>query len=315
MDWRIKAFIQKILSVTRLGDKMNHSIITLNKNYNINLVTYQSYESLRKFQHSSIDLSKDLIALEIGTGYSLISAITLSLLGFNKVLTVDITRDITFGSLKKQMKHFDDIQFVKKILTDSKYSHSELNEKVALIKSVASIDELLNLLNIVYIAPYKLDDIEKHATHFDYITSQVVLEHISPSILEALFKKTKNWLSKGGYCVHTINFIDHFANPGVFQDKSISEFNFLKYSDRYWNFWAGNSIAYTNRLSYLFYLELCIKYNIEIVDFIGENYSDRVEQNHSLIHKDVIKKYNKPPKRNQLTDFQRGTLILKGSKE
>ena len=312
MDWRIKAFTQKILSCSPIGDKMNHYLVTLNKNHNKNVFTYQSHETLRKFKYAKIDLSKNLVALEIGTGYSLISAVTLALVGFKKVVTVDVTYDITFSSFKKQINNLDEEIFLKLILECTKYSALELNKKITLIKNVSSFKDLFILLNIIYIAPYKFEDIEKHVAKIDYITSQVVLEHISPSILNTLFKKTKKWLSNDGYCVHTINFIDHFANPGLFQDKSISEFNFLKFSDKYWEFWAGNSIAYTNRLSYWYYLKLCERNNIEIIDFIGENYRDRAELNSSSIHKDIIKKYYEAPNREQLTKFQRGTLILKG---
>lgn len=139
----------------------------------------------------------------------------------------------------------------------------------------------------------------------------MVLEHISPDVLNELFQKTKAWLTKGGFCIHTVNFIDHFANPGFFQDKSISEFNFLRYSDKYWSFWAGNSITYTNRLSYVYYLQLSEKYNLNVVDFIGENYRKRVELDLSFIHKDVINKYISNPEMEDLTKFQRGTFIIK----
>jgi hypothetical protein len=64
----------------------------------------------------------------------------------------------------------------------------------------------------------------------------------------------------------------------------------------------------------LYYLKLCEKYTIDIVDFIGENYRDRVELNPSLIHEDIIKKYHEGPDRELLTKFQRGTLILKGGR-
>ncbi|HEX9979000.1 MAG TPA: hypothetical protein VGB50_00375 [Flavobacterium sp.] len=315
MDWHIKAFIQKVLAVSRFGDKMNHHLITLNKNYHKNVVTYQSHEALRKFSYSKLDLSNNLVALEIGTGYSLVSAISLALVGFEKIITVDITKDVTFSSFQKQSKYLDEEIFVNSILTHSKFSQSELRSKIGRIRKVSSLAELFELLNINYIAPYSFDDIEKVSAEFDYITSQVVLEHVSPDILDTLFKKTKHWIDKDGYCVHTINFIDHFANPGLFQDKSISEFNFLKYSDKYWESWTGNSIAYTNRLSYLYYLELAEKYNFKIVDFLGENYRDRVDLNPALIHPDVIKKYSENPNRDSLTKYQRGTLILKGGRD
>ena len=166
------------------------------------------------------------------------------------------------------------------------------------------------MANITYIAPYKFEDIEKLSTSFTYISSQVVLEHVYPKIINEIFEKTKKWLQKDGVCVHTINFIDHFANPGIFQDKNISEFNFLKYSDKFWEFWAGNSIAYTNRLSYIYYLEMAKKYNLEIVDFKGENYRIRKELDPKLIHQDVLNKY-KSIHLEELTRYQRGTLILK----
>ena len=311
MDWRIKAFIQKKLSASRLGDKMNHGLITLNKNYNKNIVIYQSHEALRKFAHTKLNFEKPLTALEIGTGYSLISAITLALLGFDKVITADVTPDITFSSFKKQRKYLRDEIFLKQILEYSKYSLSELETKIDQINDVSTFDSLFEILNIKYIAPYQFEDVEKETHQLDYIASQVVLEHVTPEILNLLFKKTKQWLSSDGYSVHTINFIDHFANPGLFQDKSISEFNFLKYSDEYWEFWSGNSIAYTNRLSYVYYWELCVKYEIGIIDFLGENYRKRVELKSSLIHEDVIRKYRTIVDLDELTRFQRGTFILK----
>ena len=49
-------------------------------------------------------LKNDAIALKKGTRYSIISPILLSLLGFHKVITVDITEDIIFLTFKKQIK-------------------------------------------------------------------------------------------------------------------------------------------------------------------------------------------------------------------
>ena len=201
---------------------------------------------------------------------------------------------------------------MQKVLTHSKYSQADLIKKINLLNEASSFGKVFKLLNITYIAPYSFEDLEKEIDHIDYIASQVVLEHVPPKVLDTLFKKIKDWIGTNGYCVHTINFIDHFANPGFFQDKSISEFNFLKYSDQYWKSWAGNTIAYTNRLSYLFYLDLAKKYKIKVVDFIGENYRERVELNPASIHEDILKKYDEKPNRELLTKFQRGTLILKG---
>lgn len=168
------------------------------------------------------------------------------------MITVDITKDLRFSTFKKQVHHLNTSELIEKMMSKSIYNEIELRSKITIIQEVKFFDVHFEFSNISYISPYQFEDIEKNCNSFDYISSQVVLEHVPPNILNILFKNTKEWITRDGYCVHTINFIDHFSNPGIFQDKSISEFNFLKYSDKYWTFWAGNPIAYTNRLSYIY---------------------------------------------------------------
>lgn len=310
MNWKIKASLQKFLSFTRLGDKLNHIPVTLSKEYHKNVFKYQSWEAVRRFDYCGAEfLKKERVALEIGTGYSLISAITLYLLGFKKIITVDISPDVVFSNFKKQSQYLNDEAFINAILTRSIYNKGTLLQKMETISNVKDLKSLFEKLNIIYLAPYQFEDIEKYQQSFDYITSQVVFEHISPEILDSLFKKMKNWLVPDGFSIHTINFIDHFANPGFFQDKTISEFNFLKYSNTYWQFWAGNSIAYVNRLSYIYYLELAEK-NGFLVDFRGENYRERVLLDERFIHADVVAKYACKVNLTDLTKYQRGTLLL-----
>jgi hypothetical protein len=310
MNWKIKALLQKILSLTRLGDTINHIPATFNKNYHFNVTLYQTHECIRKFNYCNLDFSKNNTALEIGTGYSLISSIILALLGFKKIITVDITKDIKLSTLKKQVSYLDQPEILELISSKSIFSKQQLITKIKALKKIDALKTLFSLLNITYITPYTFNTILKHETKFNYISSQVVLEHVSPKILDSLFQFTKKVLTKDDFCVHTINFIDHFANLGFFQDHSISEFNFLKYSNKYWKFWAGNSIAYTNRLSYLYYLELCKKHDLNCIDFIGENYRIRKELDVDLIHPDVLKNYKSDININDLTRYQRGTLIL-----
>jgi hypothetical protein len=85
----------------------------------------------------------------------------------------------------------------------------------------------------------------------------------------------------------------------------------LKYSDQYWEFWTGNNIAYVNRLSYHYYIDICHKYEFELIDFIGENYKKGVHFEINSIHPDILKKYNEPPPKEDLVRYQRGTIIFK----
>lgn len=285
MNWKVKAMLQKVLSGATPGDYLNHIPATLNKKHHYHVALYQTHECVRKVGYCEINLSSNKTALEIGTGHSLISCIVLSLLGFRKIITTDITKDIKFTSFRKQEKYLDHPEILKTILFKSIFSKQEILKKINQIRKADTLDILFEVLNVTYIAPYTFDDLFKCFKSFDYISSQVVLEHMTPNSLNELFQFTKKALDKGAFCVHTINFIDHFANPGFFQDNTISEFNFLKYSDRSWKYWAGNAIAYTNRLSHRYYLELCEKYDLKNINFIGENYRPRKELSPQLIHR------------------------------
>jgi protein-L-isoaspartate O-methyltransferase len=322
MNWKIKASLQKLLHFTKIGDKLNHIPATLKKEYHKNVCLYQAYECLRKFDEtqdskskiSNIERSRDKnpkTALEIGTGYSLISPVILHLLGFDKIVTVDISKDVSIKTFQKQILHIDHDDFLGRIATKSIFSLTEIKEKIQQIQLFQTLESLFDYCNIVYIPNYQLSDISTESTSFDYICSQVVFEHIPPEFLKQLFQEMKVWLTDTGVAVHTINFIDHFANSGFFQDKNISEFNFLKYSDETWNYWAGNDIAYTNRLSYVFFLELCEATNLNVIDFKGENYRTRNPLLATEIHQDVIKKYKQLQDVSAVCKYQRGTLIFK----
>ena len=231
MHWKLKASLQKLLHFTKIGDKLNHIPATLKKDYHKNVCLYQAIECLRKFeetqnQKSVISSGVEMeTALEIGTGYSLISAVVLHLLGFDKIVTVDISRDVSIKTFRKEIQHIGHKDVLDRIATQSKFSLTEIKERVQQMETFQTLESLCEYCNIVYIPNYTLSDIEHESSSFDYICSQVVFEHISPAFLTELFKKMKVWLTENGVAVHTINFIDHFANPGFFQDKTISEFN------------------------------------------------------------------------------------------
>ncbi|PTX58793.1 hypothetical protein C8N46_112101 [Kordia periserrulae] len=316
MHWKIKASLQKILHFTNIGDRLNHIPATLVKDYHKNVCLYQFYECIRKFEASEIKFNPDYkkAALEIGTGYSLIAPVVLYLLGFDSIVSVDISKDVSIKNFQKQVRFLQDDELLQTIAKHSKFELSDISQKVAQLQSFQTLEQVCSFCYIKYIPKYTLEAIENVTNSFDYICSQVVFEHIPPEFLAQLFAKMKVWLTKEGCAVHTINFIDHFANPGFFQDKNISEFNFLKYSDKTWHFWAGNDIAYTNRLSFVYYLELCKKNDLHVVDFIGENYRAHHPLSAEEIHPDVIKKYQQLSTIEELCKYQRGTLIFKKEK-
>jgi hypothetical protein len=313
MNWKIKALLQKALASNRIGDKLNHWGALMKKNYYSNGVIYHSHECLRKYKliNSHLESRKgNLTALEIGTGYFIIEPLVLSLIGFRKIVSVDVSRDLSLKSVKKQISCLKNNQFVMdEIRKNSILTETAITDILNRLDKCDSLETLLETMNITYIAPYSIAELRNQVEEFDYIFSQVVFEHISPEKLKEIFKFTKDRQKHGGFSVHTVNFIDHFTNDGFWKDKRISEFNFLRYSDEYWNFWTGNDIAFVNRLSYQFYIELCKEHGLRLDDFKGEIYKSKVPLNYP-IHPDITKKYRQPVTLADLTEYQRGTFVI-----
>jgi len=315
LNWKVKAILQKMLSTSRIGDKINHLYGSMQKNYYSNGVRYGfkqlffKLDSINSHQASFKD-TPDKTALEIGTGYFIVQPIILRLLGWQKIITVDITRDVNFKAFKRQLEYLLHDPYISEIKKLSRLDSNEFNSIIQALKTSINLDLILKKCNITYLAPYNFEDIESYGIKFDLIFSQVVLEHIPPDELNKLFSYTKNWLKTGGYIIHIINFTDHFTNPGVFEDKNISEFNFLQYSDKYWNFWAGNPIAYTNRLGYPYYFQICEANGLKIVEFIEQNYKTQKPLGINRIHSDVRSRYLNNTDLHELTRVQRGTFVI-----
>ncbi|MFM7529689.1 MAG: class I SAM-dependent methyltransferase [Nodosilinea sp.] len=115
-----------------------------------------------------------------------------------------------------------------------------------------SIDDLLDFVNIEYIAPGDASHLDMPENLIDFHTSYTVFEHIPPENIIAILKEGRRILKKNGIFVHCIDYSDHFSHS----DKSISSINFLQFSNDQWHRIAGNRYAYTNQLRHDDFLNL-----------------------------------------------------------
>ena len=89
------------------------------------------------------------------------------------------------------MHYLDDPEALKLIVSNSIYTEQEILEKIKTIKKATTLEAVLNLQHIEYIAPYTFKDLNSFSKKIDYIASQVVLEHVHPEFLDELFKFRK----------------------------------------------------------------------------------------------------------------------------
>jgi predicted SAM-dependent methyltransferase len=247
--WIVKAFVQKTISFLPASHKINFIFqkyvtrgVRLTDDYfedklihaQKHLHFYKEIKGKDNFPHS---------CLELGTGWYPVVPICFWLIGAEKVYTVDISPLLNKNAFLQTLIKF--LEWSKNGSLE-KFIHPE-DERLKFIEDAIiklngkGLPELLSAFNLSYIVD---DASEIKINNIDYITSNNVLEHIYPEFLIPILNNLYfNVLKEGGMMSHFIDMSDHFAHA----DKSISIYNFLKFSDAQWK-WIDNNIQPQNRL-------------------------------------------------------------------
>jgi len=191
--------------------------------------------------------------LEVGTGHIPLVPIGFFLSGVAHTITVDTHRRLdlalTRDCLAWIVNHRDEVAELYKDLV----SNNLFEERLGLMAKWQ--DEPIRFLDaagIEYLSPADAAHTNLPAASLDGHFSTTVLEHIPPNILTDIFTEAGRILKPGGVALHFVDLSDHFQH----QDKSITQINFLKFSNSEWNRIAGNEFAYCNRLRSSDYLKL-----------------------------------------------------------
>lgn len=249
MKWKQKALVQNIIA--KLPSELSYELYYIAQRRfgglrYINPVSrlLAGIGTINKIQEQNHDVLGKTF-LEIGTGRRLNVPIALWLCGAAKIVTVDLN-----PYLKEELV-LQDIAFIRQARIDIKslfgnHAKTEIFQErfYQLIRTRFTLESLLKTINIEYLAPGDATQLALSPQSVDYHTSFAVFEHIPPQILEAILREGKRVVKQGGLFVHFIDFSDHFEQ----RDKSISEVNFLQFSDAEWDSYAGNRYMYQNRL-------------------------------------------------------------------
>lgn len=200
-------------------------------------------------------------ALEIGTGWYPIVPIGLYLAGAGTVYSIDISSLLKSEAVKETVSMFLQYHQEGKLQTYLKRIDPERLEKLGTVLSMnGSPVALLEPLNIKPIVG-DARKIDLPDGSIDLINSNNTFEHIYPGILSDILAEFKRVLRPDGIMSHFIDMSDHFAHL----DKSITIYNYLKFSDREWA-WIDNSVQPQNRLRLSDYLELFAQAGLKIID-------------------------------------------------
>lgn len=256
MHWRIKATIQALLGLAPRGDQLHYWLQRRAgglRHFADELAEKVQEWELMVDRLGSVGVSiVDRHLVEIGTGWYPTLPLCCYLAGAARVETFDLNRhlkpDLTVACAVELGRQID------RLARASGCSSGSIAAKqralVAALERGAELDEATGGV-VRYRAPGDASATGLSAGTVDLVFSNSVLEHIPREGIAGCFAEARRILAPTGVIFHAVNCGDHYAAT----DRSITELNYLRYSDRAWRRW-NNRFLYQNRLRAIDFIEL-----------------------------------------------------------
>lgn len=200
-------------------------------------------------------------ALELGTGWFPVVPIGLYLCGASEIWTYDIVPLLRSSRLKVMLGYFN--EYDQRGVLKNFLPWVQPDRVVRLREAFQSVENespeaLLNKLNIQVV----IRDAQNTGLNpgsIDLFVSTTVLEYIPDEVLAGIFSEFKRLASPNAVMSHYIDLYDQYS---AF-DRSITPFNFLRYSANRWK-WVSSPLIPLNRLRISDYRALHVKAEFEV---------------------------------------------------
>jgi SAM-dependent methyltransferase len=254
MHWQMKAAIMRLCSRFPLGDRLymigQKKLGRLQANPLARLPI--QVKMTRWLMEQGILITGSCL-FEVGSGNIPLVPIGFFLSGAGRVITVDLHKRIDWGLTRSCLEwialHRGEVQAMYSEVVDLDL----FNERLAVLARRQSTPQrFLEEAGIEYWAPQDAARTSLPAASVDCHFSVTTLEHIPPATLNDIFKEARRILKSNGAAIHFVDLSDHFQH----QDRSITQINFLRFSEAEWEKIAYNEFAYCNRLRASDYLRL-----------------------------------------------------------
>ncbi|MCP9236154.1 class I SAM-dependent methyltransferase [Lewinella sp. JB7] len=258
-NWLLKAAVQKTISYLPFKERVNfffQKYITRGVDLTDEHFGYKldaARDHVRYFRKYGQTPAAQARVLELGTGWYPIVPAALFLVGFERIVSVDIRNWMTAErqviALRKLLAYHDDGRLAT-------YLPGVLTDRLTVLRELCKTPESLTVDQIS--SRIRLDARVMDATrldfpddHFDLICSNNTFEHVYPKVLARILGEFKRVVKPNGVMSHFVDLSDHFAHL----DSSINIYNFLRFSHRQWAM-LDNSIQPQNRLRWPDYLAM-----------------------------------------------------------
>jgi len=258
MRWKVKAFIQNCMSCFpkklsyEMYFQMQRRFGNLKKPFNPIGHFSVGVTILKKIQQYGNDFVGNTF-FEVGTGRVPLLPIAFWLGGAGKIITVDLNpymrNELIIDMLSCIKTKENEIKTIFGTLLHEDRFNLLLDYSR---KFNINSKEILELCRIEYIAPGDAAKINLPDNSIQYHISNAVYEHIPLTVIHDILVEGNRIISEDGLFINNIDYGDHFS----YMDKTISEINFLQYSDTEWDKYAGNRYMYMNRARHDDFMEM-----------------------------------------------------------
>jgi SAM-dependent methyltransferase len=197
--------------------------------------------------------------LEIGSGWQPLIPILFSLAGAREVIMMDVERLCSPATLTASVNGL--LLSRQTIVEGLGLAEETFNRRLNELVPGEPLDNNLARLGIRYMAPADARKTGLRDGAVDVVTSRATLEHIPLRIIREIFAESARILRPGGLMCHFVDCSDHWEHG----DKRIARVNFLKFSDRAFDWIQGNGLNYQNRLRHPEYATLLREAGLRIV--------------------------------------------------
>lgn len=200
--------------------------------------------------------------VEVGTGHMVNVPTALWLLGAGETFTVDLNRYLSGVLVAESNDYIRRNEAHILSLFGEKASDRTFQTRFRQLMSFSgSLDALLEMMKVRYVSPGDAAALPIPDHSVDFHISNTVLEHIPAQSLSRILAEARRVLAPAGLIIHNIDPSDHFSHD----DSAISSVNFLRFSDKEWDRWAGNEFMYQNRLRGVDYVELFERSGVHVL--------------------------------------------------
>lgn len=259
MHWLAKAALQKAVSALPRAESANYLL-----QRHVSRTLPASTEAFRrKFRRALLHVEAygrhgpgrplgDAVFYEFGAGWDLAVPLSYWALGVDRQVLVDLRPHLRAELVSATLERIRRLQ-------------PELEEEAKRPLRVpepgdAPLDRLADDFGLEYRAPLDARRTGFEAGSVDFVTSTSTLEHVPADDLLQLLAECRRLLRADGAMSSVIDLRDHFS----YFDESLSQYNFLRYSDRAWRL-VNSELGYQNRLRCPDYTRLFEAAGFEIV--------------------------------------------------